>query len=130
MYDSGATDFNLSTIYSDNAYVGHDRLVDNDALTLGVTSRFFDADNGAEMLRVGVAQRIRFSDQQVVLPGQSPVAAGLSDLLVGAGVRWDDRWALDATVQVNTQTDRVRRSSSAVQPAPPLASDRPIDGRT
>ena len=111
VYDSGATDFNLSTIYSDNAYVGHDRLVDNDALTLGVTSRFFDADNGAEMLRVGVAQRIRFSDQQVVLPGQSPVAAGLSDLLVGAGVRWDDRWALDATVQVNTQTDRVRRST-------------------
>ena len=66
VYDSGATDFNLSTIYSENTYVGHDRLVDNDALTLGVSSRFFDAGSGAEMLRVGVAQRIRFSDQQVV----------------------------------------------------------------
>ena len=111
VYDTGATDFNLSTIYSENAYVGHDRLVDNDALTLGVTSRFFDANNGAEMLRVGMAQRIRFSDQQVVLPGQSAAAAGLSDLLLGAGVRWDDRWALDATVQVNSQTDRVSRST-------------------
>jgi LPS-assembly protein len=111
VYDSGATDFNLSTIYSENAYVGHDRLVDNDALTLGVTSRFFDANNGAEMLRVGMAQRIRFSDQQVVLPGQSAAAAGLSDLLLGAGVRWDDRWALDATVQINSQTDRVSRST-------------------
>ena len=111
VYDTGATDFNLSTIYSENAYVGHDRLVDNDALTLGVTSRFFDAANGAEMLRVGMAQRIRFSDQQVVLPGQSAAAAGLSDLLLGAGVRWDDRWALDATVQVNSQTDRVSRST-------------------
>jgi LPS-assembly protein len=111
VYDSGATDFNLSTIYSENAYVGHDRLVDNDALTLGVTSRFFDADNGAEMLRVGMAQRIRFSDQKVVLPDQTAAQAGLSDLLLGAGVRWDDRWALDATVQVNSQTDRVSRST-------------------
>jgi LPS-assembly protein len=111
VYDSGATDFNLSTIYSENAYVGHDRLIDNNALTLGVTSRFFDAANGAEMLRVGMAQRIRFSDQQVVLPGQTASKTGLSDMLLGAGVRWDDRWALDATVQVNNQTDNVSRST-------------------
>jgi LPS-assembly protein len=111
VYDTGATDFNLSTIYSENAYVGHDRLVDNDALTLGVTSRFFDANTGAEMLRVGMAQRIHFSEQKVVLPDQTAAAAGLSDLLLGAGVRWDDRWALDATVQVNSQTDRVSRST-------------------
>jgi LPS-assembly protein len=118
VYDTGATDFNLSTIYSENAYVGHDRLVDNDALTLGVTSRFFDANNGAEMLRVGMAQRIRFSEQQVVLPGQTAAAAGLSDLLLGAGVRWDDRWALDATVQVNSQTDRVSRSTLQARYSP------------
>lgn len=111
VYDSGATDFNLSTIYSENAYVGHDRLIDNDALTLGVTSRFFDANNGAEMLRVGMAQRIRFSDQQVVLPGQTAAQTGLSDMLLGAGVRWDDRWALDATVQLNNQTNKVSRNT-------------------
>lgn len=111
VYDSGATDFNLSTIYSENAYVGHDRLIDNDALTLGVTSRFFDAQNGAEMLRVGMAQRIRFSDQQVVLPGQTAAQTGLSDMLLGAGVRWDDQWALDATVQLNNQTNEVSRST-------------------
>ena len=111
VYDSGATDFNLSTIYSENAYVGHDRLIDNDALTLGVTSRFFDAASGAEMLRVGMAQRIRFSDQQVVLPGQTAAQTGLSDMLLGAGVRWDDRWALDATVQLNNQTNKVSRNT-------------------
>lgn len=111
VYDSGATDFNLSTIYSENTYVGHDRLVDNDALTLGVSSRFFDANSGAEMMRVGMAQRIRFSDQQVVLPSQPAAESGLSDLLLGAGVRWDDRWALDGTVQVDSQTDRFSRTT-------------------
>jgi LPS-assembly protein len=111
IYDSGATDFNLSTIYSENTYVGQDRLVDNDALTLGVSSRFFDANNGAEMLRVGMAQRIRFSDQQVVLPGQTASKTGLSDILFGAGIRWDDRWSFDATLQANNQTHDIARTT-------------------
>ena len=110
VYDSGATDFNLSTIFSENAYVGHDRIVDNDALTLGLSSRFFDAANGAELLRVGVAQRIRFSDQKVLL-GQSLAPSGLSDILFGAGVRWDNRWAVDATVQANNQTHDISRTT-------------------
>ena len=116
VYDSGVTDFNLSTIYSENTFVGNDRLIDNDALTLGVTSRFFDANNGAELLRVGVAQRTRFSDQRVLLNNsffnnQPAASAGLSDLLVGAGVRWDNRWALDNTVQINNQTHDISRNT-------------------
>lgn len=112
VYDSGITDFNLSTIYSENTFVGNDRLIDNDALTLGMTSRFFDANNGAELLRIGVAQRIRFSDQRVLLNNaQVPATAGLSDLLVGAGVRWDNRWALDNTVQINNQTNDISRNT-------------------
>ena len=111
VYDSGATDFNLSTIYSENTYVGQDRLADNNALTLGVSSRFFNPQNGAEMLRVGVAQRIRFSDQQVVLPGQVAATSGLSDILIGAGVRWSDRWTFDATLQANNQTHDIARTT-------------------
>ncbi|PUE06321.1 LPS biosynthesis protein [Limnohabitans sp. T6-5] len=118
VYDSGPADFNLSTIYSENPYVGQDRLVDNNAVTLGVNSRFFDATTGAEMLRVGVAQRIRFTDQQVVLPGQPAASSGVSDLLLGAGIRWDDRWALDSTVQINSQTDQVSRSTVQARYSP------------
>lgn len=118
VYDSGATDFNLSTIFSDNPYVGHDRIVDNDALTLGLTSRLYDAASGAEMLRMGLAQRIRFSPQQVVLPGQSPAGSGLSDLLLGAAVRWDERWSFDSTVQLDTQIDRVVRSTVQARYSP------------
>lgn len=111
VYDSGATDFNLSTMFSENAYVGQDRLVDNDALTLGLSSRFLDAATGAEMLRVGVAQRIRFSDQQVVLPDQTSNMTGPSDILLGAGIRWNDRWSFDATVQAKNQTHEISRTT-------------------
>jgi LPS-assembly protein len=120
IYDSGAADFNLSTIYSENPYVGQDRLVDNNSLTLGVTTRLFDAESGAERLKLGVAQRIRFDSQQVVLPGQSTVSAGLSDVLLGAGVRWTERWTVDSTVQVNSQTNAVSRTTvqSRYNPTP------------
>lgn len=112
LYDTGAADFNLSTIFSENTYVGHDRLVDNNALTLGVSSRFFDAGNGAEMLRVGVAQRIRYADQLVGLEKNQPiVSAGLSDILFGAGIRWDDRWALEGTIQAKNQTHEINRTT-------------------
>ena len=83
----------------------------NDALTLGVNSRFFDTVSGAEMVRVGVAQRVRFSDQRVVLPGQAASSAGLSDILFGAGIRWDTRWSIDATLQANNQTHEIGRTT-------------------
>jgi LPS-assembly protein len=110
-YDSGVTDFNLTTIYSENPYVGQDRIADNNLMTLGVNSRFFDASTGAELARFGLAQRYRFSDQLVRLPGESPANAGFSDILLGAGMRWDNRWSLDATLQFDAQTHNSTRST-------------------
>ena len=110
-YDSGATDFNLTTIYSENPYVGQDRIADNNLVTLGVNSRLFDNKTGAELARFGVAQRYRFSDQLVRLPGEQPLTAGFSDILLGAGVRWDNRWTFDSTLQFDAQTHRTTRTT-------------------
>ena len=112
LYDTGMTDFNLSTIYSANPYVGQDRIVDNNTVTFGVNSRLFDSQSGAELLRVGVAQRLRLSDQRVSInPNPADDQKGLSDLLIGAGVRWSDQLSLDGTVQLSNQTNEVRRST-------------------
>ena len=110
-YDSGAVDFNLTTIYAESPYVGQDRIADNHLVTLGVNSRLFDASTGAELARFGVAQRFRFSDQRVRLPGELPVGSGFSDILVGAGMRLNNRWSFDSTVQFDTQTHLSTRST-------------------
>ena len=117
-YDSGATDFNLTTIYAGNPYVGQDRIADSNLVTLGVNSRFFDANNGAELARFGVAQRYRFSDQLVRLPGEQPVASGFSDILIGAGVRWDNRWTFDSTLQFDAQTHLTTRTTLTTRFSP------------
>ena len=69
LYDTGQHEFNFSSIFYDNPYVGADRIADNNLLTLGLTSRLLDPASGAEVVRAGVAQRVRLSDQRVGLPG-------------------------------------------------------------
>ncbi len=48
------------------------------------------------------------------------MSAGLSDVLLGAGVRWTERWTVDSTVQVNSQTNAVSRTTvqSRYNPTP------------
>ncbi len=110
-YDSGANDFNLSTIFAENAFVGNDRISDSNLLTLGVTSRFLDPATGAEAARVGVAQRLRFQDQNVTLPGALPAQDRISDMLLGGSINWDPRWSFDGNVQFNPETEQSVRST-------------------
>jgi LPS-assembly protein len=110
-YDSGATDFNFASIYTENAFVGNDRIADNNLLTAGVSSRLLDPQTGAEIVRLGIAQRFRYSDQRITLPGGTPSPAGLSDVLLGGGVTLDPRWYLDTTVQYNPATQKSIRST-------------------
>lgn len=110
-YDSGANDFNFASIYTENAFVGHDRISDNNLLTAGVTTRLLDPETGAETARFGVAQRYRFEDQNVTLPGGTPAKERLSDVLLGAGFNWDQRWVFDSTVQYNPTTEKSVRST-------------------
>ncbi len=118
-YDSGANDFNLATIYTENAFVGNDRISDSNLLTLGVTSRFLDPATGAETARVGVAQRLRFSDQNVTLnPGDLPAKDRLSDLLLGGSINWNPSWSLDTTLQFNPTTEQSVRSTLAARYSP------------
>jgi len=108
-YDSGGSAFNFASIFSENAYVGHDRISDSKLLTLGATSRFIDPTTGAEGARFGVAQRLRMQDQRVILPGDPVAKAGVSDLLAGATLNLNPAWALDSAVQYNQDTANYQR---------------------
>jgi LPS-assembly protein len=115
-YDSAQLDFNAATIFSENQYGGHDRIADNNLLTVGANTRFLDPETGAESARFGVAQRLRFSDQRVVLPGQtSPLSDRWSDTIFGASVSYLPRWSADAVLQHNFNNKQSIRSSVGVR---------------
>lgn len=115
-YDSGENSFNFASIYTENPYVGNDRIADANLLTLGVTSRLLDENTGAESARVGIAQRVRFEDQRVrLLPGQEPLTERLSDVLVGGAVNWTRAWALEAATQYNRKMGESERSTLSLR---------------
>ena len=117
-YDSGANDFNFATIFTENAFVGNDRISDNSLVTFGLTTRLLDPQTGAEAARFGVAQRFRFSDQNVTLPGGAPETAGFSDILLGATVNWSPKWTVDSTVQFNPRTEQSTRATLGARYSP------------
>ena len=117
-YDSALNDFNLATIYTENAFGGQDRIADSHLLTMGATSRLFDPVTGAQAAYFGLAQRLRFRDQRVALPGGAPVSDRLSDLLLASGMNWRPDWGVDAAVQYNPKTQRSERTTLALRYTP------------
>jgi LPS-assembly protein len=111
-YDTGAADFSFASIYLENAFVGNDKIADNNLLTMGLTTRFLDPESGSQYARFGIAQRLRLERQQVTLNSATrPAEEGLSDVLLGAEVNLNDRWVLDSTTQYNPLTDQSVRST-------------------
>jgi len=119
-YDSGLNAFNFASVFTENAFGGHDRISDSNLLTLGLTSRFIDPETGAEGARFGIAQRLRFDDQRVTLPNEPVAQSGLSDLLLGASVNVTRSWAVDSTIQFNPDTGNTLRRviGGRYQPGP------------
>lgn len=111
VYDTAGRDFNFTSIWNENEYTGHDRISASHTLTVGAMSKLLDPQTGAENLRLTLAQRLRFSDQNVVLPGEAPATAKVSDLLMGIGLNWNPQWQLDSTVQYSPTDNRSVRAT-------------------
>ncbi|MDB6002577.1 MAG: LPS-assembly protein LptD [Rhizobacter sp.] len=108
-FDSAAKDFNLESVYTDNAFSGIDRVSDANQLTAGVTTRLLDPATGAEALRLGVAQRFLFADQRIT-PDGAPYTQRLSDLLLFGSTSLVKNWTFDSSVQYNSDIKRTVRS--------------------
>jgi LPS-assembly protein len=117
-YDTGVNDFNFASIYLENAFSGHDKVSDNNLLTMGLTSRFLDRESGAQFARLGFAQRLRFEDQNVGISSSTAAKAGFSDLLLGGAVNLNERWAFDTLLQYNTLTNQSVRSTAGARYSP------------
>ena len=119
-YDSAESSFTFASLFTENSFLGNDRIADANLLTLGLTSRLLDAETGADRLRLGVAQRVRFADQRVTLSGQPPAVNSerLSDLLLGANVNWTRDWSANVFTQYNPDLGESRRTAVGARYSP------------
>jgi LPS-assembly protein len=118
-FDSALDDFNFGQLFTENRYLGNDRVGDANQLTLAVTSRFLDAGTGAERLRLSVGQRLYFADQQVTL-NEPARSASTSDVLLGVEGRLSDAWSVAALMQFNLDSANTERLNVGARytPAP------------
>ncbi len=119
LYDTAPKDFNEVSIFSDNQFTGVDRVSDANQLTAGVTTRFNDAGTGRELLRLGIAQRVLFKDQQITTDGTVD-SRKLSHVLLYGSSSAMEHWSFDGTVEVDPSSDWTQRAivSTRYHPGP------------
>ncbi|HCN88468.1 MAG TPA: LPS-assembly protein LptD, partial [Oxalobacteraceae bacterium] len=66
IFDSAEADLSFAQLFTENRFVGHDRISDANQLTAALVSRYIEP-SGAERLRFALGQRFYFSEQRVTL---------------------------------------------------------------
>ncbi|HET9337619.1 MAG TPA: LPS-assembly protein LptD [Casimicrobiaceae bacterium] len=117
VFDSAIDDYNFGQLFTENRYLGNDRIGDANQLTVGVTSRLLQPGTGAERLRVALGQRFYFEDQRVTL-NEVPRSASSSDILLAVEGRISEAWAIAGLVQQNLDRGQNERFNLAVRYTP------------
>ncbi|GAB2180152.1 LPS-assembly protein LptD [Denitratisoma sp. agr-D3] len=121
VFDTGVADFNFAQIFAENSFSGGDRIADANQATLAVSSRLISPNTGAELVKVAAGQRWYFSDQSVVLPGQTPRSGHLADYLGALTVQMEKSTSLDSAIQYNPRDKRVERFNLGMRYQPETA---------
>jgi LPS-assembly protein len=123
LFDTADAGFGVTQIFSENTFVGNDRVADNNKLTMGLTSRMIESATGTERANFTLAQRQDFSGQRVGLTNtiQNPVT--YSDTLGAGSVRLMGNFNVDVFGQYNTQINRLVQTTVG-------GSWRPTPGRS
>ncbi|MEX8517749.1 MAG: LPS-assembly protein LptD [Leptothrix sp. (in: b-proteobacteria)] len=116
-FDSAGLDYNATTAFAENAFSGVDRVSDSHQITGGLTTRFIDAQGGAELARLGLAQRFLLADQRIT-PDGVPLTSRRSDLLLLGSTSVIPHWGLDMSLQYSSAQQQVTRTITSVSYSP------------
>jgi LPS-assembly protein len=118
VFDTIEPNFNLVQLFRKYQYVGADRIADSDQVSLGLTTRFIDANTGEQKFSATVGQTRYLSAQTVSLPGTAPVTADVSDYIAEVAANISDAWRLRLDYQWSSETNDTDRTELGVQYAP------------
>lgn len=134
VFDTALLDLSFAQIFTENQFIGGDRINDANQLTLAVTSRFIEDGSGLERLKVSLGQRYYFSNQLVtLLPTDPPRDSKATDLLALLSGQISKAWRVDSGWQYDTDLGKTIKTtvSTSYQPEPGKAASigyRFIDG--
>jgi LPS-assembly protein len=116
-FDSAPSVFSFMQMFTENRFLGSDRIGDADQLTAALTSRLLDADNGNERLRFAIGQRFSRTAPRVIL-GTPVATTNQSDVLVSVGGRISKSLTLDSLAQYNPNDSRTEKIAATARYKP------------
>jgi LPS-assembly protein len=111
IFDTALATLNQDSIFTENQFIGGDRVNNANQTTLAITSRLIDAETGIERLSATLGQRFYFEDQKVSLPNTSASTRKSSDILAGFTARLSSRLNLDTFWQYDPDRGNMERNN-------------------
>lgn len=110
VFDSTTPDLSFDNLFRENRFTGSDRVGDANQLSLGLTTRFFEAPTLQERFSASLGQIIYFEDRRVQLPGEPVETSGTSPLVTEIDLTLSNHWSVVASTQWNPDEDRIENS--------------------
>ena len=112
LFDSSEFDFNISQLFRENRFSGADRVADANQLSVALTTRTIDGDDGSERFRASIGQIYFFEDRRVTLEPDGIVETrGTSDFVGEVFTSLSRTWFGKGNIQWNLDENRTVRSS-------------------
>lgn len=113
-FDTAQAPFSFGQMFTENRFLGNDRVGDADMMTLALTSRAIDDDDGTERIRIAIAERFSFKSPQVNLVAPTD-SNSRSDILTTVGGKLTRSWKLDSLFQYNPNLGHVESYNAAAR---------------
>jgi LPS-assembly protein len=115
LFDTQQIPFSFGELFRTNRFVGADRQMDANNLSLALTTRFLEDATGTERISASIGQIRYFDEQRVQLPNRPPTDYGGSTYAGELDLHLSDRWRVVLDQQWNPNTDRTDLSTLTLQ---------------
>ena len=116
-FDSAQAGFDFTQMFTENRFFGSDRVGDANHVTLAVTSRLLDQENGRERLKLMVGERFSYKTPLVnfIAPATN---TSKSDILLAASGSVARAWSFDSEFQFDPNQSHSQRYNIAARYRP------------
>jgi len=116
-FTTAETDFNFQRIFSENRFVGGDRIGDANQITIALTSRLIESATGLERFKAGLGQVYYFTPPRVTLTNTN-VVDKYSDILGFASSQMSPSVSVDAGWQYTPNLSRSEKITLGARYSP------------
>jgi LPS-assembly protein len=117
-FTTAESDFNFAQLFTENRFVGGDRIGDANQLTVALTTRLIESSTGLERFRAALGQVQYFRAPRVTLLGDSTTDAKSSDVVALASSQLAPTVSVDAGFQYTPNLSRSQKFTLAAHYTP------------